>query len=108
MIRVVYDRKALRLTADGHADSGSKEQDLVFAAASILIYTFYYNTIIMSKGNEIKHLPALKLAYGKTEIRAVAKRRNKAKALAVFDPICEGFTLLAKDYPALVDFKVVE
>jgi len=108
MIHVVYDRALLRVSMEVHAGYGEKGSDPVCAAASILAYTLYCNAVTMTHGGKIQRLPALELASGKTEIRAVANEKYRAVVTIIFDSVCAGFALLSRDFPENVSYRVIE
>ena len=106
MIHVVYNRSENKVTVSGHAQSGDQGHDLVCASASILTYTlaaFVKNTY---KARQTKK-PVLKLDPGDAEISCKVRPKFKLASTLVFDAICGGFELLAKNYPANISYTII-
>lgn len=105
MIKVVYDRKATKLTVEGHANSGEPGHDLVCASASILVYTFASFAKNTHKARQIKKL-RIKLDAGDAEVSFKARPRYRVAVTLVCDAICGGFELLARNYPQYVSYEI--
>lgn len=105
MIIVTYHRDLNRVEVEGHAKSGEEGHDLVCASASILIYTlasFVKNTY---KARQSKKLE-LKLDAGNSVVGCKAKKPYKLALTLVFDAICGGFELLARNYPENIRYVI--
>ena len=105
MIKVTYDRKHYRVTVNGHANSGEAGHDLVCASASILAYTLSAN-IINAKAAGYLRSGVAKLDPGETEVKCLPRSRYKATMMLVFDTICAGYELLARDYPENISYEI--
>lgn len=105
MIKVVYHRDLNRVSVEGHAQSGEVGHDLVCASASILIYTlasFVQNT---KKAGQVYN-PTVELKEGDALIYCDAPNKYKNSITLVFDSICAGFELLARDYPDNISYEI--
>ena len=105
MINVIYERDVNRVTVTGHAHSGEVGHDLVCASASILIYTLASFARNTSKAKQ-SHKLVLKLEEGDAVVSCKAKRPCKAAITLVFDSICAGFELLARNYPKNISYEI--
>ena len=105
MITVVYHRDSNRVSVEGHAQSGEVGHDLVCASASILIYTLASFAKNTSKAKQ-SHKLVLKLDNGDAEVSCKSKRPYKAAITLVFDSICAGFELLARNYPDNISYEI--
>lgn len=93
MIRVVIDEAACSLTVCGHAEYAEAGQDIVCAAASILVYTL---------AERLKAMDSLDHAEFRDGFASVgATARSNAEA--ALETIACGFALLAKNYPNNID-----
>ena len=106
MISVIYHRNLNQVSVEGHAQSGEVGHDLVCASASILTYTLASFVDNMKAEGQTKHR-AVKLKEGHTFISCDPPKRYKGAVTLVFDSICAGFELLAKDYPDNISYKIV-
>ena len=105
MIKVIYDRNHCRVTVEGHAHSGDHGHDLVCASASMLSYTlasFVKNT---HKAKQVKK-PILKLEPGNAVVSCKPKRGFGPAVTLVFDAICGGYELLARNYPNNISYTI--
>lgn len=100
MIDVQYNRNGERfeLTMTGHAESGEAGHDIVCAAASMLVFTLAANLSTLEAEGEIE-IERLTFSSGFADIGCTG-----SKAESVFDTICRGFELLARDKPKNVKF----
>lgn len=105
MIQVTYYRSYNRLTVEGHAYSGEPGHDLVCASASILAYTLAANVANMADNGHAR-IECMELAPGKAQISCKPASRLKNMAAMVFDSVCVGFELLAKDYPQYIRYEI--
>lgn len=105
MIHVTYDRKHYKVTITGHAGSGEVGHDLVCASASILAYTLAAN-VTNAKAAEYLRSGTLKLDHGDAEIKCMPRSRYKSTMMLIFDTICAGFELLARDYPENISYEI--
>jgi uncharacterized protein YsxB (DUF464 family) len=105
MINVVYHRELNRVSMQGHAKSAEKGQDLVCASASILVYTLA-SFVENMKGAGQVYNPTVELEEGDALIYCDAPPRYKGPITLVFDTICGGFELLARDYPENISYEI--
>ena len=101
MIQVEYEREAHRLTAKGHAGSAPCGQDLVCAAVSGLLFALAQSVYDMhERGFLTEHV--VNLEPGEAEISCKSKYNRCLKTM--FDTICNGFRVLAEEYPENIIF----
>lgn len=105
MIQAVYYRKYNRLTVTGHAGAAEPGQDLICASASMLAYTLAANVANMADAGQVRQ-PIIKLDEGDAEISCNPRHNLKNSVTLVFDSVCIGFALLAKDYPEFVAYEI--
>lgn len=105
MIKVNYHRDRNRVSVTGHAKSGEAGHDLVCAAASILVYTLA-SFVENLKAARQAYNPTIDLKGGDAVISCTPPGRHKAAVTLVFDSICGGFELLARDYPENISYEV--
>lgn len=105
MIKVVYDRTIPSVTMEGHAGSGEKGHDLVCASASILAYTLASFVQNMKEAKQVYN-PKTDLREGDALICCEPPSKYKNSVTLVFDSICGGFELLARNYPEYVSFEI--
>lgn len=105
MIQAVYYSKYNRLTVTGHAGAAEPGQDLICASASMLAYTLAANVANMAGAGQVRQ-PIIKLDEGDAEISCNPRHNLKNSVTLVFDSVCIGFALLAKDYPEFVAYEI--
>lgn len=105
MIKVTYHRDRHRVEVLGHAKSGEAGHDLVCASASILVYTLASFVENMKKARQAYN-PTTELKEGDALICCSPPTRYKGAVTLVFDSICGGFELLAKDYPDNITYEM--
>ena len=105
MIKAVYYREKHRLTLTGHANSGEAGHDLVCASASILAYTLASFVTGMADSGQLR-ARCVRLAPGDARIGCRVDPAHDAAVALVFDSICAGFELLARDYPDFIKFEI--
>lgn len=105
MINVTYHRDHNHVRIVGHAQSGEVGHDLVCASASILAYTL---ASFAQNAREAKQVDNHKISLqeGDALIRCTAPKRYKDSITLVFDSICGGFEILAKNYPDNVSYEM--
>ena len=106
MVSIVYHKRLNCVEITGHAQSGKKGHDLACAATSILAYT------LASAVNGLKDADAvvycdIKLDEGDCHISCKPRDKRTSAVELVFVTICEGFRLLARDYPKNVSYKIM-
>ena len=105
MITVVYHRDLNIVSVEGHAQSGEAGHDLVCASASILVYTLASFVENMKKARQ-SYNTKTDLKDGDALISCTPPSRYKGAVTLVFDSICGGFELLAKDYPDNISYEI--
>lgn len=106
MIKVIYHRDLNRVSVTGHAHSGEVGHDLVCASASILVYTLasFVNNMRLAKQ---VYNPTAELKEGDAVISCEPPKKYKNSITLVFDSICGGFDILAKNYPDNISFEMI-
>lgn len=102
MINIVYDRTHTSLTAKGHANSGEVGHDLVCSAVSALVYTLAVNVERLGQSAQIR------LDSGDAVVHCIPSAARRLMATYLYDSICVGFELLAKQYPEYISYSIVE
>jgi uncharacterized protein YsxB (DUF464 family) len=105
MVKVVYHRDLSRVSITGHALSGEKGHDLVCASATMLAYTLASFVANMKEAGQVYN-PKVELNEGDALICCDAPGKYKNSVMLVFDVICGGFDLLAKQYPENVSYEM--
>jgi uncharacterized protein YsxB (DUF464 family) len=105
VIKVIYHRDINRVSVEGHAQSGEAGHDLVCASVSTLTYTLASFVQNMKKARQ-SYNPKTDLKEGDAVISCEPPSRYKGAVTLVFDSICAGFELLAKDYPDNISYEM--
>lgn len=105
MIQAIYYRSYNRLTVTGHAGSAEPGHDLVCASASILCYTLAANVANLADAGHVRQ-PVILENDGYMEISCNPRHNLKNTVTLVFDVVCDGFELLAHDYPEYVSYEI--
>lgn len=105
MITVIYHRSRHELSVCGHAGNGTVGHDLVCASASILAYTLAAAVQNMADAGHVNH-PQIIIRPGETLISCESTSRYRSPVTLVFDTICGGFELLARDYPKNISYEM--
>ena len=105
MIQATYYRSYNRLTVTGHAGSAEPGYDLVCASASMLAYTLAANVANMADNGQVRQ-PIIKTNEGDAEISCNPRHNLKNSVMLVFDSVCVGYELLARDYPEYVKYEI--
>jgi uncharacterized protein YsxB (DUF464 family) len=107
MIEIIYDRRKYRLEVKGHAQTAEKGQDLVCAAASILVYTLAASVDRLSHmSDQLMKEPKMEIKEGYTLIVCRPTRENRAIVGLIFSSVCVGFEILEQQYPDNVKYVV--
>ena len=101
MIRVVYEPESFRICAEGHANAGPQGQDIVCAAASMLMFT-----LVASLGRSGVEADVEEEA-GMMSINVTPEDFDREYCQAMFDTISAGFELLADTQPDYVEFIIL-
>lgn len=104
MIKVIYNRRRHRLTAQGHACSGQAGHDLVCAAVSALVLTLASNVADLAIDGKARH-PIFRLHEGDAWVSCVPAPRMGPVSTLVFDTVCSGFQLLQTLYPENIEYR---
>ena len=105
MINVIYHKEYNRVTVVGHALSGEAGHDLVCASASALIYTLALNVQTMVGAGQARE-PILDIEEGNTVVACKPIHKYKAVVALIFNAICAGFALIARDHPDNISYEV--
>ena len=106
MIRIVYRRDEHSVRIRGHAGSGESGHDLVCAAVSILAYTLAAFVLKMEESGSATHSTAA-LRSGEAEIACTPTQEKSGEITRVMDAVCEGFAILAEEFPENAGFERV-
>ena len=102
MIHIKYDMVRLTVKVDGHAGVAPQGEDIVCSAVSILTYTLAKAIEGMYNRDELNETPKINLESGKADISISPRFAFIKDARLVFDTICNGYKLIANDYPQYV------
>ena len=104
MITVTLNRKAetMSLYVTGHAGFAKAGQDIVCAAASILVYTAGELALDMERRGQLRRAPVLRLKPGDAVIRFTPDPAARQRAETALETVGYGFALLAKKYPRCI------
>lgn len=105
MIKAVYDRKENKITVEGHAYSGEPGQDLICAAASVLIYTIAASVNSMQQNGHVAQA-VVNLEKGNGTVGCEPLEQFKGAITLIFDSICAGYELLAVNYPENISYEI--
>ena len=105
MVKIVYHRDLNRVTVEGHAKSGEAGHDLVCASVSILVYTLASFVENMKRAGQVYN-PTAEIKEGDAVIYCSPPTKYRPSVTLVFDSICAGFELLARDYPDNVSYEI--
>ncbi len=105
MVKVIYHRDRNRVSVTGHAQSGEVGHDLVCASVTILVYTLASFVQNMKNAKQVYN-PTAELKEGDALISCDPPTKYKNSVTLVFDSICGGFDILAKNYPDNVSFEM--
>ena len=106
MIRIVYRRDEHSVRIRGHAGSGEAGHDLVCAAVSILAYTLAAVVLRIEEIGSATHSTAA-LRSGEAEIACTPAEEKSGEITRVMDAVCEGFAILAEEFPENAVFERV-
>lgn len=109
MIQVtIGDRDGtLWLSMEGHAGAAPKGQDIVCAAATMLMYTIAQAALDMGSRGELQRPPSVKLDDGNACAAFWPKKEALEKGRLVLDVIRRGLEVLGKRYPENVAIYVI-
>ena len=101
MITVKLNRKAetLSLCVTGHAGFAAMGQDIVCAAASILVYTAAELALDMARRGQLRQPPAVKLKPGDAQVFFTPNGAGRQRGETGLETVGYGFALLAIKYP---------
>ena len=104
MIAVTYDRKGHRVTVSGHAGYAERGEDILCAAASMLLHTLAGAVRGLSERGFAEDI-GVNLHVGAGEVVCTPCGEFGCVVTAVMDSIVLGFSMLAGDYPEYVSFQ---
>ena len=105
MIQVTYYRRYNRITIQGHARSGEPGHDLVCAGASTLAYTLAANVTNLEAQGHARNV-IMKLEPGDAEISCSVRGGAMAIVARIYEAVCVGFEILARDYPEYISYEI--
>ena len=105
MVEILYHRDRHRVSVTGHA-GGEIGQDLVCASVTTLVYTIATFVENMEVAGQVRY-PTVKVKEGDAIISCDCASRYKGGITLVFDSICAGFELIARQYPEKVSYKMM-
>lgn len=97
----------LWLSMEGHAGMAPKGEDIVCAAATMLMYTAAQAAMDMGSRGELQRPPAVKLDDGNAGVAFRPKAEAVEKGRLVLDVIRRGLEVLGKRYPENVAIYVI-
>lgn len=111
MIEVIYNTGKNKVTATGHAGTGPAGHDLVCASVSILMFALAEDVMQLAQADH-RHIrsPKIKLdtpGDASVSVRAVHGSHAQNLVRIVFKSVCNGFALLAKNYPEAIKYTVL-
>ena len=101
MIQIVYHRLYHRVTVEGHAESAEFGHDLICASCSSLARTLAENVMDLEQSGAVRDV-TVDLMSGKAEIACNPVTKFRSIVTMIYDSICTGFAILARDYPEFV------
>ena len=105
MIHIKYDTVRLTVKVEGHAGVAPQGKDIVCSAVSILTYTLAKAIEGMYNRDELNEILKINLESGNAEISISPRFAFRKDARLIFDTICDGYELVAEDYPQHVEFE---
>ena len=105
MIHAVYDRRHYTLTVDGHAGSAPEGEDLVCAAATMLVRTLAANVEQLEVEGYAWNT-ICKMGKGYAEISCNPLPGFETLTRGIYDAICLGFEVLKANAEDFVDYSV--
>ena len=105
MIRIKYDSVSLMIEIDGHAGKAPQGKDIVCSAVSALTYTLVRAIEGMYNRDELNEIPTVRLESGDANISISPRFAFRKDARLIFDTICDGYELIAEDYPQHVEYE---
>lgn len=97
----------LWLSMAGHAGAAPKGQDIVCAAATMLMYTIAQAALDMGSRGELERPPTVMLDDGDAGVSFRPKEEAMEKGRLVLDVIRRGLEVLGKRYPENVAIYVL-
>jgi uncharacterized protein YsxB (DUF464 family) len=89
---------------EGHAGMDDIGKDIVCSAVSTLTYTLAKAVESMYERDELNEEITVTLENGKAEISISPRFAFRNEARLIFDTICDGYEMIARDYPQHVEF----
>lgn len=105
MVNIIYHRDLCRVSIEGHALSGEAGHDLVCASVSALAYTLAAFVENLHAVGQVQSR-RVELSEGDALIKCSPPKRYKSSVILVFDAICGGLELLARDHPENVSYEI--
>lgn len=105
MIQVTYHRQYCRVRIEGHAHSGEPGKDLVCAGVSALAYTLAANVANLESCGRARDVQ-VRLDNGDAEIACKPLGKFTAITELIFQAVCVGFEMLARQYPEYIRYEI--
>ena len=105
MIKIRYYRENHRVEIVGHACCGELGHDTVCAAVSALAYTLAEFVLHLHSAGQSSG-KCVKLKVGNARIGCRPRREFSAPVTLVFDALCGGFELIAREHPEAVSYEI--
>lgn len=105
MIHIKYDSVCLCVKVYGHAGKAPQGKDIVCSAVSALTYTLVKAIEGMYNRDELNEMPTVRLESGDADISISPRFAFRKDARLVFGTICDGYEVIAEDYPQYVVFE---
>ena len=104
MTRVRYGRGNYWMEIDGHAGAGEPGQDIVCAAATMLMRTL--EEAVQRHGESMR--PGIRHRAGYARIQCSPARGARTRCRTIFETVFVGYELLSERYPEHVRADIVE
>jgi uncharacterized protein YsxB (DUF464 family) len=101
MTTVNINKHILSLYISGHAGYAEHGKDIICASASILAYTLIQCMQKMQTEDKLKCIE-IDIQDGVISVKCEPEENALAEAQNTFTTICEGYKLLAENYPQFV------
>lgn len=104
MITIEYRKNQGRsIKVEGHANSAPYGEDLVCAAASVLLYTLIQNMTILESQGCVRGLKTVeRQGNGEVSYEEATDENAEAIATCIFSTIWNGYMVLEKNFPDFV------
>ena len=105
MITIKYIPAEFKVIIQGHAMSDDPGRDLVCAGASALAYTIAANVSMAQNAEMVKDV-VIRLNPGDAEISCKPRKKHREIMDTVYNTVCVGFALMARDNPNYISYEI--